>query len=60
MAKDSQSRQAIRAVDVLPSICDLLCVDNTNLQRASTGLLCEMSVDKTSMETIYKVESKRH
>ena len=54
MAKDSLSRQAIRSMDVLPSICDLLCVDNINLQRSSAGLLCEMSVDKASLESIYK------
>ena len=54
MAKDSKSRQAIRAMDVLPSICDLLCVENVNLQRSSAGLLCEMSVDKASLESIYK------
>lgn len=54
MAKDSQTRERIRAENIIPAVCVLLTIEHCNLQRSVTGFLCEMSVDRATREILYR------
>ena len=49
-----QFKKNLRYFSIIPGVCALLTIDHENLQRSAAGFLCEMSVDRSSREIIYR------